>query len=178
MGRQGRGDGRIFRPSKTPSVTIGLTPNTSSRTLDSQSTEPFYLIVTARILTTPHPSSPITLATHLNPFSPLPNKSFTDIICLNPSSSTEKRIKTYQVNWPHYVFEASDKKDDWDFITIPASDPTTDPSQPGTREFIIRHEVPRDLITAAEVKKGETYRVAFTNKCLGNDVVDVWRLTR
>lgn len=103
----------------------------------------------------------------MNPFSPLPNKSFTDIICLDPSSPTEKRIKIYQLDWPHYIFESSDKKDDWDFITIPASDPTTGPSLPSPREFVIKHEVPRVLISAAGVKKGETYRVAFTYQCLG-----------
>lgn len=36
-----------------------------------------------------------------------------------------------------------------------------------SKEFVIEHEVPKDLISAAGVKKGERYRVSFTNKCLG-----------
>jgi hypothetical protein len=150
-------------------VTVGITLSTSSPTLDSASSTPFYLIVTARILSTPQPSSPITLATHLNPFSPLPNRSFTDIVCINPPSQKQKQIEIQQRNWPHYVFEASDLKDDWDFITIPASG-----------EFVIKHEVPPRLIAKAEVEKGERYRVALTHVCLGTrwwmfgDLQDEW----
>lgn len=32
---------------------------------------------------------------------------------------------------------------------------------------MIKHEVSKDLIAAARVEKGERYRVAFTNECLG-----------
>lgn len=149
-------------------MTVGISLSTSSTTLDRASATPFYLIVTARILSTPQPSSPITLATHLNPFSPLPNRSFTDIICVNPSQS-KKQIEIQRRDWPHYVFEASDLKDDLDFITIPASG-----------ELVIKHEIPPKLIAKAEIEKGESYRVAFTHVYLGTtwwmfgDMQDEW----
>ena len=53
------------------------------------------------------------------------------------------------------------------FITITAPDSTTDLTPPSTKAFAIEHEVSRDRISAAGVKEGERYRVAFTNECLG-----------
>jgi hypothetical protein len=58
-------------------------------------------------------------------------------------------------------------RDNSDFVTIPAPDTDTASTRANPREFVIRHEVPFRLITAADIKKGERYKVAFTNKCLG-----------
>lgn len=58
-------------------------------------------------------------------------------------------------------------RDNQDFVTIPAPDTDTASTNANPREFVIKHEVPSRLITAADVKKWERYKVAFTNKCLG-----------
>ena len=33
--------------------------------------------------------------------------------------------------------------------------------------YSVRHEIPRDKLEAADVQKGERYKVTLTNKCLG-----------
>ena len=46
----------------------------------------------------------------------------------------------------------------WTFVTVPPVDQGS---------YVIRHEVPRNKILAADLQKGERYRVRLTNKCLG-----------
>jgi len=62
--------------------------------------------------------------------------------------------------WPHYLFDNEDLRADNvdDFVTIPP---------PNQGSYSIRHEVPRDMIIAANLEKGEKYRVALTDICLG-----------
>jgi len=86
----GRGKLRLFRPSPNPLVKIGLTLSTSTPTLSISSVEPFYIIVTARILQTPNPDKPVTLCTHLEALSHLSNRSFHHIIC---TTNPEKKSK-------------------------------------------------------------------------------------
>jgi hypothetical protein len=136
-------------------VTIGLTLSTSAPTLSSSSDEPFNIIVTARILTTPHPDRAITLATWHCPFGGLTNRSFHNITC---TTNPEKKIEIHPVNWPNYKWDMQDLRSSWDFVTIP-------PLNQGT--YSVRHEVPRDKIEAANLEKGEKYKVALTDKCLG-----------
>jgi hypothetical protein len=63
----------------------------------------------------------------------------------------------YNQKWrPHWIWDSNDLRKDWEFVTVPASG-----------EFVIKHEVPRELIAESEVEKGEKYLVAFTNMCLG-----------
>ncbi|KAJ9649474.1 hypothetical protein H2199_000249 [Coniosporium tulheliwenetii] len=146
----GRGDRKLFR------LTIGLTLTTSSPILDPSSASPFFLILTARILTTPHTDSPITLATFLNPLSSLRNRSFGNINCVFPATESKKRIRIWPHSWPHYVWDGETLRDSWEFVTI----------EPG-RSLEVRHEVLRDKIAAAGLKTGERYQAAFTDKCLG-----------
>ncbi len=137
-------------------MTIGITLTTSSPILDPSSASPFYLIVTARILTTPHPDSPITLSTFLNPLSYISNRSFGNINCVYPATEGQKRIEIWPHSWPQYKWDGENLRDSWEFVTI----------EPG-RSLEVRHEVPRDKIAAAGLKTGERYQAAFTDRCLG-----------
>jgi hypothetical protein len=51
-----------------------------------------------------------------------------------------------------------DLRSSWSFVTIPPQDQGS---------YTVKHEVPRDKINAANLKPGEKYRVALTDKCLG-----------
>ena len=119
------------------------------------SPEPFHIVVTARILTTPHPDRPITLQTHPSPLDGLHNRSFADINC---TTDPTKRIVVWPTGWPQYRWDSEDLRDAWDFVTIPP---------PGQGSLEVRHEVPRGKIEAAGVVAGERYRVSLTDKCLG-----------
>jgi len=123
--------------------------------LSAEATDPFYIIVTARTITTPHSNQPITLATHLSPLHVLQNsRAFQNITC---TTNTEKTIQPW-LGWPHYIWDREDLNSSWTFVTIPS---------PGQGSWSVRHEIRRDMITAANVQKGEKYRVAISNKCLG-----------
>ncbi|KAF6223154.1 hypothetical protein HO173_013254 [Letharia columbiana] len=152
----GRGDGRLFRPSTNPAVKLGLTLTTSSPTLDPSSSSPFFLIVTARILTSPRPNSAITLATHLNALGGLSNRSFNNIVCTSPVTESQKRIEIWPRGWPHYIWDADNLRESWNFVTVPAN---------GMLET--RHQVDRTKIAEAGLKAGERYQASLTNKCLG-----------
>ena len=86
----------IANRSANATVELGLALSTSSPTLDPSSSSPFFRIVTARILTTPHPDASITLATHLNALGGLGNRSFNKIVCVSPETAGQKRIEI----WP------------------------------------------------------------------------------
>lgn len=140
--------------SHNPSVTICLTLGISILFLSPSSTEPFYIIVTARVLSTPHPDQPITLQTHPSPLENLSNRSFHNITC---TTEPAKKIEIFPRGWPQYHWDSKDLRRAWSFVTIPPRDQGS---------YSIRHEVPRDKIEAADLQKGERYRVSLTNKCL------------
>ncbi|MCJ1334517.1 hypothetical protein MMC10_011229, partial [Thelotrema lepadinum] len=141
--------------SPNASVKIGLTLSTSSPTLCPSSLDLFYVIVSARILATPEPSRPVTLQTHPSPLADLSNRSFHNITCIaNPA----KHIEIFPRGWPQYHWDMEDLRSAWSFVTIP-------PLSQGS--YVVSHEVPRSKIVAADLRKGEHYRVRLTDKCLG-----------
>jgi hypothetical protein len=146
--------------SSNPSVTIGITLSTSAATLSCSSKEPFYIIVTARVLTTPHPEKPITLATTFNCFSSLVHGSFNDFIC---TSNPEKVFKLstsahFAVNWCGEDLRGRLNSSKDGFVTIP-------PLNQGV--YTVRHEVPRFRIEEAMLEKGDAFRLSLSRKCLG-----------
>ncbi|KAL9097451.1 MAG: hypothetical protein Q9165_000347 [Trypethelium subeluteriae] len=145
----------VVHSSPDPSVVVGLTLSTSPSTLSSTLTEPFHIIVSARILSTPHPDKPITLQTHPSPLEGLDNRSFHNIIC---TANPDKKIEIFPRGWPQYHWDPEDLRSVWSFVTIP-------PRGKGT--YTAHLEVPCHRIEATHVQKGERYRVNMTNKCLG-----------
>jgi hypothetical protein len=123
--------------------------------LSASSEEPFYVVITARILTSPDPQRTVTLWTHLSPLKSLHTTAFNNIVCTDDSA---KRIEIWPRSYPQYRFDGDDLPDHGDFITIPPK------GQPG---ISIRHKVPREAIRNANLKVGERYRVNLTDKCLG-----------
>lgn len=146
-------------------MTVGITLTTSSPTLSSSSKEPFYIIVSARVLTTPSPNQGIVLATFLSPLSDLSNRSFENIIC---TPDPTKRIEIYPHNWPHFLHDPENLRAVWEFVDIP-------PLHQGS--YSVRHQVPPRFIEAANLQAGERYRVALTNKCLGTRWWEYGKLT-
>lgn len=137
---------------------IGLTLRTSSPTLSVPSTsEPFYILLTARILATPQPHVPITLWTHLSPLYGLRTRAFDNITC----TTNDKIIEIWPRSWPQYRYDSEDLPA-WDhLVTVPV----TSAEQEGT--VTIKHQIPLELIREANVKPGEKYRVRLTDLCLG-----------
>ena len=135
--------------------------------------ERFEIIITARILKTPHPAQPITIATHLNPFAGITDGAFDDISCISqsgptgqssqldsPESSPHKAIRLAPTSRPHYIWDPDDLAASWNFVTIP--------SQESATPFLtISHEVPMDRIVKAGLVVGERYRVNLTKEGLG-----------
>ena len=146
---------KLYR-STNPVVSLGLALTTSSPTLDPSSSSPFFLVVTARILTTPRPESPVTLATHLNALGNLGNRSFGNIVCTSPRTESQKRIEIWPGGWPHYIWDADNLRDSWDFVTVPANG-----------QLEIRHQVDGAKIAEARLKGGERYQASLTDKCPG-----------
>lgn len=146
---------KIYR-STSPIVKLGLTVTTSSPTLDLSSSSPFYLIIVARILTTPRPQSPITLATHLNALDSLGNRSFNNIVCVSPETKNQKRIEIWPRGWPQYIWDADNLRDSWSFVTVPVNG-----------ELKVRHQVDVAKIMEARLKAGERYQASLTDNCLG-----------
>ena len=124
--------------------------------LDPLSSSPFYLIVTARILSTPRPQSPITLATHLNALGSLSNRSFSNIVCIFPETENQKRIEIWPRGWPQYIWDTDNLRNSWDFVTVPVN---------GKLE--IRHQVDVAKIEEAHLEPGERYQASLTSQCLG-----------
>lgn len=147
----------ILNSDPKPSVTIGISLSTSPSTLSVSSDDPFYVVVTARILSSPHPERPITLWTHLSPLHALNTRAFENIKC---TTSEAKVIEIWPRGWPQYRWDSEDIPNDGGFITIPPHDQGT---------FSIRHQVPADAIKSAKVEKGERYRIKLTDKCLGTN---------
>lgn len=146
----------IANRSANATVELGLALSTSSPTLDPSSSSPFFLIVTARILTTPHPDASITLPTHLNALGGLGNRSFNSIVCVSPETAGQKRIEIWPRGWPQYNWDPDDLRDAWDVMTGAAN---------GRLE--IRHPVDGTKIAEAQLKAGERYQASLTDKCLG-----------
>lgn len=140
-----------------PSVVIGITLSTSPATLDPAAPSPFYLVVTGRIVKSPRPESPITLASQSNPFGRIDNRSFKAIRCVSSAEGIEKCINIWPNSWPNYnLGHIKDHRSIWDFVTI----------HPG--EVIeVKHEVPREKIEEAGLKPGETYKAELTEYGLG-----------
>ena len=69
-----------------------------------------------------------------------------------------KHIEIFPRGWPQYHWDSEDLRSAWAFVTIP-------PQNQGY--YSVQHEIPRDKLEAADLKKGERYRVTLTNKCLG-----------
>ena len=128
--------------------------------------------MSAQILTTPEPSLPITLATHLSPLAGLSTRAFHNIICI---ANPEKHIEIWPHYWPQYRWDSEDLRSDLQFVTIPAL---------GQGSYVVRHILPQKLIHAADLQKGERYKVSLTDKCLGTiwwtpkgpDELEGWRL--
>lgn len=165
--------------------------STEPHALSANTHHPFYIVVTARILTTPQPESPITLATHLTPFYALWYQSYSNIV------RVDSRVTTYPGPHPRVPgilppdapwsggspFEHT--PDDLKVIRLsPRSQVRYIPLQPklslargevviipppGKGVLSIKLEVPRDKIAGANVKPGERYRVSLTDGFLGTD---------
>jgi hypothetical protein len=127
--------------SPNHSVIIGLTLSTSPPTLSSSPREPFYIVVTARILKSPRPDQSVTLQTHPSPLAGLNNRSFENIIC---TTGPDKRFKIFPEYHLHHIVDREDLRGSWTFVTIPP---------PGQGYYSVKHEVPRDEIKAANVQK-------------------------
>jgi hypothetical protein len=133
-------------------VTIGLALSTSSLTLSASSTEPFQIIVTARILSS-HPDNAIIFATYRTPVHQLSDRAFGDIIC---TTKPEKLIKIYPITWAQDRINSQNLgQSSVPFFPIPPRDQGS---------LSIQLEVPRDKIEAANVEKRERYRVSLTGR--------------
>ncbi|KAJ4289549.1 hypothetical protein N0V90_010878 [Kalmusia sp. IMI 367209] len=173
----GRGDGKLIRPSSNPDIEIGISLTTSPVALDPSSTSPFYIVITARILKSPHPDRPITLQAYLNPFESLPNRSISNIQCTSSpeSSIPTKYIEIWPRGWPNYNTGEKDWRKKWKHITIRPDKAHTE-----------YHEVLRQKIAACAPEVGERYKVELTDKALGTrfwcwgDLADMegWRFGR
>ncbi|MCJ1398671.1 hypothetical protein MMC11_001872 [Xylographa trunciseda] len=152
----GRGNPKFHYPSSNPTVTIGLTVSTSSPVLCPTSPSPFFVTVSARILTSPHPASPITLCTHLNPLSGLHNRCFGNIVCVSPSAQTSKHIEIWPGYWARHVWNPRNLRDALPFITLRPHEP-----------YEVKFEVRPEKIAAANPVVGEKYRVELTDKGMG-----------
>jgi hypothetical protein len=144
--------------SSNPTVAIGLSLSTSPTSLSTSSDEPFYIVVTAKIIKTPKSDRPITLRVHLSPLHHLALRAFDNIVC---TTNESKKIEIWPIYRQNFVWDREDIREnayDSEFITIP-------PSGQGT--YTIRHEVPRSKIEATGIKAGERYRVHINDRCLG-----------
>lgn len=127
------------------------------------------MIVTCRILTTLYPDRGIALEPDLSPLHGFTvfNRSFNNIIC---TTNSEKCIN---VRYTGHYFPRYDPEDlqgdsssdgsHWgqsvdSFYTIPSL---------GQGSLVVQHQVPVEKIKAANLEKGEIYRVAITDYCLG-----------
>ncbi|KAK5116329.1 hypothetical protein LTR85_009301 [Meristemomyces frigidus] len=151
----GRGSGKLIRADSNPSVTIGLSLSTSPSALSVSSEEPFYVVITARILSSPQPERPITLWTHLSPLDGLSTRAFENI---KRTTNEDKRIEIFPHGWPQYHWDHEDIPRHGSFVTVP-------PRNQGS--VSVNHRVPPDAIRDANVAKGERYRVQMTDLCLG-----------
>jgi hypothetical protein len=82
------------------------------------------------------------------------NRSFENINC---TTKPGKQINNYPTMIRHYLWDPEDLQDTWMWITIP----------PRGQVWTIKLEVPRNLIEAADVEKGEKYVVKIGHRCLG-----------
>ncbi len=121
----------------------------------ASSETPFYVVVTAHILTSPQKDRAITLRTHLSPLDGLDTRAFDNI---HNTTDDAKLIEIWPRGWPQYRWDTEDLRPLDDFVTVPTQ---------GKGVLAIKHQVNPDLIKAAGVQKGERYRIRLNNKCLG-----------
>lgn len=143
---------------KDRDVSIGLSLSISPAQFDPSSDAPLYLVVTARILQSSRPDTPVTLATNFNALDRINNKSFENISCLS-TSTTESNQRKYIEVWPRFHvrgFAYKDVRNYFHFVTI----------EPG-KTFTVKHEIPKERILATGLEKGETYRTKITDVGLG-----------
>lgn len=98
-------------------------------------------------------------------------RSFENIKCISPASAVEegKHIEIWPRGWPNFNTGARDLREKYDFVTVPAK-PSPGTSRKGEENMYrlqVKHEVPRDKILAAQVQRGERYRVSLTDKGSG-----------
>lgn len=93
---------------------------------------------------------------HLNPFETLPNRSITNLDCISPEKSKGKHIEIWPRGWPNIASLPRDLRKSFKFYTIHPDTP-----------LVVKHEIPRAKIVEVGLKKGEIYKVEFTNKALG-----------
>ena len=190
---------RLLTPacsSQNPTVTVGLTLSTEPYALSASTHHPFYLVVTARILKTPQPESPITLSISLTPFAGLGFRSYTNIV------RVDSGVTTYPGPHPR-VPGLLPRSRAWTDTPGITRDITKDPPElkviqlwprnrtiyystggtpgsfangktvvippPGKGVLSVKLEVPRDEIARANIKPGERYRVGLTDNYLGTD---------
>ncbi|MCJ1381855.1 hypothetical protein MMC17_004967 [Xylographa soralifera] len=152
----GRGNLKFFHPSSNPTVTIGLTLDTSPLILRPTSPCPFFVTVSARILTSPHPASPITLCTLLNPLGNLHNRCFGNIMRVSPSTEPPKRIEIWPSYWSHHHWNPADLRDNLPFVTLRPDE-----------LYEVKFEIEPERTAAADLVVGEKYRVRLTDMGLG-----------
>jgi len=136
-----------------PVITIGLSISTSPSTLSLSSDEPFYIVVEARLVTSPHPDKPITLKIFRTPLEDLRSR------CIrNPTCTTDPENVVRLDRWSNCLGPASYSLENEGLVTIPPH---------GQGSYIARHELGRHLIDLTGLKKGEKYRVVISDKGLG-----------
>lgn len=137
---------------------IRITLSTSSPTLDPNSASPFYLLITARVLSSPRPQIPITFMAYLNAFESLLNQSIGNIKCTSLEESKGNFIEIWPRSCPNYgsSLEARDLRQIRPFVTIAPDHP-----------LVVHHEIPRSKIIGAGLEKGEKYKVKLTSRALG-----------
>lgn len=98
-------------------------------------------------------------------------QSFENIKCISPPSSAEegKSIEIWPRGWPNFNTGVRDLREKYDFVTVPTTLPSDELAKrkQDVSSLEIKHEVPRDKIIAAQIKKGEKYRISLTDKGLG-----------
>ena len=188
---------RLLTPacsSKNPTVTVGLTLSTEPYALSASTHHPFYLVVTARILKTLQPESPITLSISLTPFAGLGFRSYTNIVRVDSGVTTYPGphirvpgLMPQGGRWTGYLFgDTPEDPPERKVIQLWPRNRTIyystggDPGSftngetvvippPGKGVLSVKLEVPRDKIVKANVKPGERYRVSLTDNYLGTD---------
>jgi hypothetical protein len=126
--------------------------------LELSKNDPFYLVITGKIITSPFPESPITLRAFHNAFQSLPNRSIGDIYWVSPNDAAnpKKCMKISPRGWPNLQCLDLDFRKMFHHFTIRPNE-----------KYSVRHEVSRANIEECGPKIGERYRVRMNDKALG-----------
>ena len=170
--------------------------STEPYALSASTHHPFYLVVTARILKTPQPDSPITLSISLTPFAGLHFRSYTNIVRVDSGTTCypgpHERVPgllPYSRAWTDTPGLTRDRTEDSPELKVIQLWPrnmtryysvggtprtfsngaTVVIPPPGEGVLSVKLEVPRDEIASANIKPGERYRVSLTDNYLGTD---------